>query len=56
LTIKWQLGVSVVWQDAVDSNGVICAAPSMSVIKGAIPTILRLGGPKNAAMIAVSEV
>ena len=55
LTIKWQPGVGVVWHDMPEGNGVICEAPSIAAIKGDIPTVLRLGGPKNAQMIAESE-
>eukprot|EP01051_Picozoa_sp_SAG22_P005598 SAG22_NODE_337_length_12043_cov_58.339556_2_plen_47_part_00 len=36
-------------------EGVICEAVSIAAIKGDVPTILRLGGPKNAEMIAASE-
>jgi hypothetical protein len=39
-----------VWMDAGEApHGIICAAPSLAHVKGgsAIPTIRRLGGPKN---------
>jgi hypothetical protein len=39
-----------VWMDAGQApHGIICAAPSLANVKGgsAIPTIRRLGGPKN---------
>ena len=51
--IKWQPGTGVVRHDVPGSHGVICEAASISAISGAIPTILRLGGAKNAAIIAV---
>jgi hypothetical protein len=34
------------------SHGVVCEAASLSAISGDVPTILRRGGAKNAAMIA----
>jgi hypothetical protein len=55
LVIAWEPGVGTVWKNKEEGNGVICEAPSISTIKGDIPTILRLGGPENAAMIAASE-
>jgi hypothetical protein len=38
-----------------DGNGVICEAASIAAIKGDVPTILRLGGPKNAELIVETE-
>jgi hypothetical protein len=55
VVIRWQPGVGVVWHDEGDMWGVICEAVSISAIRGDVPTILRLGGPENAAMIAASE-
>jgi hypothetical protein len=57
LVIKWQPSVGVVWHDLPVSAtaGVICEAASISAIQGVVPTILRLGGPENAAMIEASE-
>ena len=53
--IKWQPRVGVVWQNLGDGNGVICEAASIAAIKGDVPTILRLGGPKNAELIVETE-
>lgn len=36
-----------IWQDAQGEHGIICAASSLSMIKGDTPTIRRLGGPEN---------
>jgi hypothetical protein len=52
LVIKWQPGVGVVWSDVQQAHGVICEAASISAIRG---NIIRLGGPKNVAIIAASE-
>jgi hypothetical protein len=52
LAIKWQPGTGVVWHDMPDNLGVICEAASISAISGDLPTIVRLGGAKNAAIIA----
>ena len=54
--ISWEPGVGVIWRDyKPDVNGVICEAASISAIRGVVTTILRLGGPENAAMVAASE-
>jgi hypothetical protein len=55
LGIKWEPSIGVVWAEQPDVSGVICMAPSPSAIRGAIPLISRLGGPKNAAIIATSK-
>ena len=56
MTIEWQLGSGVDWRNTVDEeHGVACSAPSISAIRGDIPTgILQLGGPENSALIAAS--
>jgi hypothetical protein len=56
LAIKWLPDLGVIWQDdwQDESKGVICAAPSVLAIKGAVPDIVRLAGPKNAMLIATS--
>jgi hypothetical protein len=56
LTINWKPSSGVVWQDMPGIGGVVCVSPSISAIKGAVPTILRLGGPKNAEIIATGDV
>ena len=55
LTINWKPSSGVVWQDMPGISGVICVAPSISAIKGAVPTIIRLGGPKNTEIIAMGD-
>jgi hypothetical protein len=55
LTIKWQPGFGVAWVSLGDGRGVVCEAASISAIRGVVPTILQLGGPKNSALIAASE-
>jgi hypothetical protein len=56
VTIKWEPGFGVAWTNNPDGErGVVCEAPSISMIRGNIQTILQLGGPKNSALITVSE-
>lgn len=40
-----------VWMDTQGEHGIICAAVSLSMIKGDIPTIRRLGGPQSTRYV-----
>ena len=56
MVTEWQPGVGVIWHNVADEmRGVVCEAASISAIRGDVPTILQLGGPKNSALIVTNE-
>jgi hypothetical protein len=55
LTTKFdsEIAGNIEWSDKQASSGfgVVCAAAKLADLKTAVPSIRRLGGPKNAALI-----
>ena len=50
--ISYDVGIDKIkWMDDGSDRAVVCAAPQLSDIKGAIPKILQLGRTENAALM-----